>query len=213
MRNYFMILAVAFITSCGSPLVLRKDGVTPQQSQIQIKKGTSHGKIPLTTVSTNSKFPCELSCSIDEDPSAKHTDILIVTVSVSNHTDSPVTLVKSANFYSISVSAADRNKGVAENHRIVEYPPATEKQLLRVPAGGTAKFGRWFHYSRKATGELWVSEFYGGEEAGYMRIWDSKIRVEFSYGWYPDYLPESVPASTEPYVKEEISAYAVFPAL
>lgn len=211
MRYYFLILAAACLASCGSPSASTPDKLTAPPAEIPFGWNTPHGKIALNSVSANPKFPCQLGCFIDADPSAKDRDVMIVTATVTNQSGRPVTLVESANFYSISVSAAARHKGAAENFPIMQYPPATEKQLLRVPAGGSVTFSERFRYSHKPNGELWLSDYWGGEKKGCIRIWDTSLRLEFSYGWYPDYLPASVPAETEPYVKEDISAYTVMP--
>ena len=127
----------------------------------------------------------EIACRLD------HTYLpgkLTIEATVINNTAKSVTFVRNRNFYTLSVWA--RNRAYIEDKviRIVDYNPASLASLEIVPPGKSIQFTENFEYRRISPR---VIEIYDdmSHDNPLLRIKDSKLKVDFSYGFYPDYFP------------------------
>lgn len=160
-------------------------------------------QLTTTTVKSGSKyFPCQMTVTQDKD-------YFTVTATVHNQTDRTVSFVKNSNHTSISIYAADRNKDEVHNPVIISIPRAEAKDITRVAPGGSTSFTHVFRYKRSRNGHLLIYDDFSIGES-YLEIRDTILQANFSYGWYPDYLPKEHPPESVNYVRETLAAAVTF---
>ncbi len=137
---------------------------------------------------------------------------MVVTVRIKNLSSKPVKFVDHPDHYSISVYAAHRSKDEAHNGMFISYARAEKDTVVQVKPNASAVFTSRFKYSRDSKGALRVSDYPFDDEDGYMLIKDNQLRAEFSYGWYPNYLPKEKDGLAGEFVKQALSVDLVFDA-
>ncbi len=114
---------------------------------------------------------------------------LIVNATVTNRSAVPLSLVKNANFYSISVRALDPKKDEAINPKIVTYGPAISTEVVNLAPGESTTFTSKFFLRQLTNGPLEVErEFQPYGPRSFMQITDGTLRASFDYSHYPKFL-------------------------
>ncbi|MGB6220063.1 hypothetical protein [Haloferula sp.] len=139
-------------------------------------------------------------------------DRLIVTAVIKNQSTKSITFVDHPDFCGISVYAADRQKDDLINGGVfVTYHRASEADLKIVPPGGSFKYERDY-IVRAVEGDAIEVEEYPQffEPKSFMRITDDALQAVFSYGKYPDRLPEDVEGKGHNFLMTRLEAREFF---
>lgn len=163
------------------------------------------------SIQENTKFTDRSKLVVKLDHRIERSE-LIVTATVKNHSNKPVTFVNHPDFCGLSVYAADREKDEAINGGLfLHYHRATEEFLEVVPPGRSFKFQRRFLVRHNEDTTIEIEEYPQFEDTkSFMRISDDTLQAVFRYGRYPDRLPEDSDGQGHNFVMADLAARKLF---